>query len=82
MASTGPALSTQQVVELLDRDFAGALDWSMMQATVLTAVADLRGSISAEALHEMAYRLARHRLASQANPKPAPAGDLVGAGRR
>src|SRR4051812_22585752 len=46
----------------LDRDFAGLVSAPVITACVADAIRDLRGSISGEALPEMAVRLARVRL--------------------
>jgi hypothetical protein len=78
MPGTSLGLSPDQAVALLDRDFGGVLDRSVLHAAVRRARSDLSGSISAEALEEMAYRLAGHRLALR---QPEPIEDLVGADR-
>jgi hypothetical protein len=78
MPGAGFALSTEQIVQLLDRDFGGALDRAALYAAVRRARSDLSGSISAEALDEMTYRLAEHRLAARLAE---PAAELVGADR-
>ncbi len=78
MPGAGPALSTEQVVQLLDRDFGHALGRAELYAAVRRARWDLSGSISAEALDEMTYRLAEHRLAALLAE---PAAELVGADR-
>ena len=46
----------------LDDQFAGAYPLAAILACVRAAIADLRGSVSVEALPEMAARLAHHRL--------------------
>jgi hypothetical protein len=78
MPGAGVALTIEQVVQLLDRDFGGALDRAVLYAAVRRARSDLIGSISAEALDEMAYQLAGHRLAVRSAE---PAAELVGADR-
>ncbi len=47
----------------LAQQFAGLLSASVIAGGVAAAIRDLRGSISGEALPEMASRLARVRLA-------------------
>jgi len=46
----------------LDEIFGGETSRAMVSGYVYAAISDLRGSVSAEALPEMAARLARHRL--------------------
>jgi len=53
-----------EVSRELDRQFAGLLSTTVITACVASAIRDLRGSISGEALPEMAARLARVRLAA------------------
>ena len=48
----------------MDRQFAGLLSATVIAGCVADALRDLRGSISGEALPEMAARLARFRLAA------------------
>jgi hypothetical protein len=72
MANRGPALTMSRAVELLERDFGAALERTAIQAAMHKAMSDLSGSIAAEVLPEMAYRLTGYRLASQ----PAPADRL------
>ncbi|MBV9821020.1 MAG: hypothetical protein JO144_02155 [Actinobacteria bacterium] len=55
--------SVRRVVDLLERQFGATVDRTVVTSHVVTAVRDLRGSISLEALPEMACRLAGHRLA-------------------
>ena len=60
-------LTQDVVVEVsreLDRQFAGLLSTTVITGCVRAAIRDLRGSISGEALPEMAARLARVRLAA------------------
>jgi hypothetical protein len=56
-----------RIAEELHREFADSVPVPIVRACVAAAIADRRGSISAEALPEMAVRLARVRLASQAD---------------
>jgi type III restriction/modification enzyme restriction subunit/TOTE conflict system primase-like protein len=58
-----PPQAAGRVCRELSRDFAGTLPELVIKACVRDAVAELRGSISAEALPEMAARLAAVRLA-------------------
>ncbi len=53
-----------EVSRELDRQFAGLLSTTVITGCVASAIRDLRGSISGEALPEMAARLARVRLAA------------------
>jgi hypothetical protein len=50
------------VTRELEREFAGLVSATVMTACVVSALRDLCGSISIEALPEMAARLARVRL--------------------
>ena len=52
-----------EVSRELDRQFAGLLSTTVITSCVASAIRDLRGSISGEALFEMAARLAWVRLA-------------------
>lgn len=62
MSQSGLQWTRYQILEHLERDFEGKLDRCAIQACVLAAIADLSGSICAEALNEMAYKLASYRL--------------------
>ena len=53
---------TAALIRELEPHFAGALTLDQVAACVRDAVADLRGSVSVEALPEMAARLAHYRL--------------------
>ena len=53
---------TAALIRELEPHFAGALSLDQVCSCVRDAVADLRGSVSVEALPEMAARLAHHRL--------------------
>jgi len=53
------------LIRELEARFAGALTGDQVCSCVQQAVADLRGSVCAEALPEMAARLAHHRLQEQ-----------------
>ncbi len=53
-----------EVSRELDRQFAGLLSTTVITGCVASAIRDLRGSISGEALPEMAARLAWVRLAA------------------
>lgn len=57
----------------LDRQFAGLLSTTVITGCVASAIRDLRGSISGEALPEMAVRLARVRLAALVDERAARA---------
>ncbi len=61
-ATTAEGLVTEISRELAQQ-FAGVLSASVIAGGVAAAIRDLRGSISGEALPEMASRLARVRLA-------------------
>ena len=54
-------------------EFRGLLSDDTIRGCVREAMTDLRGSISPEALPEMAVRLARVRLAALAQSRAAPA---------
>jgi hypothetical protein len=68
IASTDPA-------QVLQREFAVQFDGTFSDAQIRDyvhdAINDLRGSVSAEALPEMAARLADHRLSTIENPDDA-----------
>jgi len=53
-----------EVSRELDRQLANLLSTTVITSCVASAIRDLRGSISGEALPEMAARLARVRLAA------------------
>ncbi|HZC69810.1 MAG TPA: hypothetical protein VE442_03860 [Jatrophihabitans sp.] len=55
----------RELVRDLDNQFAGAYPQEEISMHVRRAIHDLRGSVSAEALPELAVRLARHRLAQE-----------------
>jgi hypothetical protein len=64
-------LVTTLVVKELSWEYSGSLPAETIKACASAAIRDLRGSISPEALPEMAVRLARVRLAeTAANVKP------------
>lgn len=65
MSQPSPQWTRYQILEHLERDFEGKLDRCAIQACVMAAIADLSGSICAEALNEMAYKLASYRLLRQ-----------------
>ena len=54
-----------RIAEELRREFADSVPASVVRLFLDTVIADLRGSVSAEALPEMAVRLARVRLANR-----------------
>jgi hypothetical protein len=54
------------VVKELSREYSGALPAETIKACARATIVDLRGSISPEALPEMAVRLAKVRLAAMA----------------
>jgi hypothetical protein len=56
-------LITTLVVKELNGKYSGSLPAETIKACVTAAICDLRGSISPEALPEMAVRLAQVRLA-------------------
>ncbi len=65
----GPFTSERLVSDIaneLAHQFAGVLSATVIAGGVAAAIRDLRGSISGEALPEMASRLARVRLAEVA----------------
>ena len=66
----GTATSAENLVRDISRElshqFAGVLSATVIAGGVAAAIRDLRGSISGEALPEMASRLARVRLAEVA----------------
>jgi len=62
-----------EVSRELDRQFAGLLSTTVITGCVASAIRDLRGSISGEALPEMAARLARVRLAALVDERAARA---------
>ncbi len=69
-------LSHRVVTEVsreLDRQFAGLLSATVITSCVASAIRDLRGSISGEALPEMAARLAGVRLAALVDERTARA---------
>jgi hypothetical protein len=83
MSDSYPRLNSGQVVEHLQRDFDGVLGREDIRACVLTATSDLRGSICAEALNEMAYKLASYRLGKLASrTDTSSVDDLVGTARQ
>jgi hypothetical protein len=53
------------LVEELLKEFGDTLSHAAIRAGVVSAIVDLRGSISPESLPEMAVRLARVRLADR-----------------
>jgi len=62
-----PADLPRRLVDELDPIFAPHIPPRVLAQSVEQALHDLRGSVSAEALPEMAVRLARHRLQSIAS---------------
>jgi hypothetical protein len=84
MSDHYPGLSREQLVEHLEHDFGGVLDRADIRSCAIAAIADLRGSICAEALPEMAYKLASHRLRARLDhaASPTKVSDFVGAARR
>jgi hypothetical protein len=68
IASTDPAQALQRE---LAAQFDGTLSDARIRGYVHDAINDLRGSVSAEALPEMAARLAHHRLSTIENPDDA-----------
>jgi hypothetical protein len=58
----------QVVQRELAAQFAETLSAAQIWTYVQDAINDLRGSVSAEALPEMAARLARHRLSTIVKP--------------
>jgi hypothetical protein len=64
--ATGP--STRLITKLVVRELSSEYSWSLpaetIKACARAAIRDLRGSISPEALPEMAVRLAKVRLAA------------------
>lgn len=54
-----------RIAEELHREFADSVPASVVRLFLDTVIADLRGSVKAEALPEMAVRLARVRLANR-----------------
>jgi hypothetical protein len=60
-----------EVSRELDRQFAGLLSATVISGCVAGAIRDLRGSISGEALPEMAARLAGVRLAALVDERAA-----------
>ncbi len=67
MTATTAMPSAERLVSDISRElaqqFAGILSATVIAGCVAAAIRDLRGSISGEALPEMASRLARVRLA-------------------
>ena len=59
-------LVTTRVVKELRWEYSGSLPAGTIRACARAAIRDLRGSISPEALPEMAVRLAKVRLAETA----------------
>jgi uncharacterized protein (DUF779 family) len=59
--------SVARIVDELYREFSDSTPEVVVRASLANALADLRGSISQEALPEMAVRLARVRLAARAS---------------
>ena len=59
-------LVTTRVVKELRWEYSGSLPVETIKACARAAIRDLRGSISSEALPEMAVRLAKVRLAETA----------------
>lgn len=83
MSDSDPWLNNYLVVDHLERDFEGAFNHAEIRSYVTKAISDLRGSICAEALPEMAYKLASHRLKAQLDQAASlKTDDLVGAARR
>ena len=74
-SDTSTRLITTLVVEELTWEYSGSLRAETIKACARAAIRDLRGSISPEALPEMAVRLAKVRLAETAadvnTPSPA-----------
>jgi hypothetical protein len=72
--SSDSSLTANQVAAHLEREFDGMFDRADIRSCAIAAISDLNGSICAEALHEMAYKLASYRLRSRlehtANPTP------------
>lgn len=67
--TAAPDVGATVLAELAAR-FSAVCPPAQIEALVRTAIEDLRGSVSAEALPEMAVRLARHRLcAAQGYPR-------------
>lgn len=62
--ATVPADPGQVLQRELADDFAHTVSAAQIWTYVQDAIADLRGSVSVEALPEMAARLARHRLST------------------
>jgi hypothetical protein len=62
-------LVADDVVDDLAADFAGLHPPQVVEAAVDGAISELRGSVSPEAMPEMATRLVRHRLAVNAPPE-------------
>ena len=54
-----------RIAEELRREFADSVPASVVRLFLDTVITDLRGSVSAEALPEMAVRLARVRLTNR-----------------
>jgi len=83
MSQPSPQWTRCQILEHLERDFEGQLDRCEIQTCVLAAIVDLSGSICAEALNEMAYKLASYRLHRKLIEGPdLAARDLVSAAGR
>lgn len=61
----------QRLVRELAPSFAAVYSESLITSYVRRAVNDLRGSVTAESLPEMAMRLAHHRLSSNTGPQAA-----------
>ena len=74
-SDTSTRLITTLVVKELTWEYSGSLRAETIKACARAAIRDLRGSISPEALPEMAVRLAKVRLAETAadvnTPSPA-----------
>ncbi|HTZ42824.1 MAG TPA: hypothetical protein VMB79_03105 [Jatrophihabitans sp.] len=62
VAAAPPAGLRTQLVDELDPLFLPRIPPHLLARSVEQALRDLRGSVSDEALPEMAVRLARHRL--------------------
>jgi hypothetical protein len=54
--------TTRALIREFEPQFAGELPSTRLRAYIREAVDDLRGSVSPEALPEMAARLAHHRM--------------------
>jgi hypothetical protein len=79
MATRATVLIDQVIVRQLQKDFGGRLPDGAAEDALAVAAVELSGSIMREALPQMAFTLARYRLARDGIGESAPtAGGLGG----